>query len=67
MDMWTWLMDCYADGSLTMEELEEVMEVDSAAENLWEDWTAESSEFIEYIRSEVWTFMNHVKKRESRK
>jgi hypothetical protein len=59
MDIWNWLMDCYLDGSITLADLEKVMEDDDAALSLWEDWS------IEYIRDEVLPFIYHIRKKES--
>ncbi len=64
MDMWDWLLDCYTDGSLTIEDLEAAMKSDIEAQHLWEDWTANSIDFIEYVRDEVWPVIQHIRKKE---
>jgi hypothetical protein len=66
MDMWHWLMACYKEGSLTLEDLEEVMKNDRAARTLWEDWSRESSDFISYVRDEVWPVIHHLRKKENK-
>jgi hypothetical protein len=60
MDMWEWLTECYNDGSITLEELEEIMKDDDAARNLWEDWG------VEYMRDEILPFIYHIRKKETR-
>lgn len=65
--MWNWLYECYKDGSLTMHDLEKVMVDDGAARILWADWTIDSNDFIEYVRSEVFPFIHHLKKKEDKK
>ena len=64
MDMWNWLYDCYNEGSLTIEDLEKVMKDDMAAKILWQDWTVDSNDFIEYVRSEVYPFIHHLRKKD---
>ncbi len=66
MDMWNWLQDCYKEGSLRIEDLEKVLSDDDAAEILWKDWCIESRDFIEFVRNEVYPFLQHMKKREAR-
>lgn len=62
--MWNWLLDCYNEGSLTLEELEAVMTDEEAARALWEDWSDDSSDFVSYVRDEVWPVIAHLKKKE---
>ena len=50
MNMWNWLLYCYNEKSITLEELEEVMQKDHEAQILWQDWAEESSEFIDFVR-----------------
>jgi hypothetical protein len=59
--MWNWLYSCYRDGSLTLDELEKVMEDDDEAKRLWEDWAADSDDFIDWVREQVIPFLRHVK------
>jgi hypothetical protein len=61
--MWNWLMDCYRDGSLTIQDLEDVMKHDGAACKLWEDWSECSRDFIDEVRSEVRPFLDYLKKK----
>lgn len=61
MDMWNWLMDCYEEKSLTVEDLEKVLDDDMHAKNLWEDWSADSTDFIEWVRDEVKPLLRYVK------
>lgn len=61
MDIWNWLNNCYDEKSLTLEDLEKVMSDDSAARVLWDDWASDSSDFIDYIRDEVDTFIIYLK------
>lgn len=67
MDMWNWLMDCYWEGSLTMQELEDVMVDDIQATILWEDWAADSGDFINHVREEVKPFLEYIKKEKIKK
>lgn len=60
MDMWQWLIDCYQDGSLTLEELEEIMKDDNAARELWDDWADDSTYFITYVREQVMPFICYI-------
>jgi hypothetical protein len=63
MDMWNWLMDCYVDRSLTLEDLEFVMRDEKAARNLWEEWSSDSCNFVEHVRGEVKSFIKYIKKK----
>lgn len=66
MDMWNWLSDCLKEGSLTLEEMQQVIDDDKAARNLWENWSRDSIDFIEYVRDEVKSFLSHQKKMRAR-
>jgi len=66
MDMWNWLHDCYKEGSLSIEDLERVLFDDAAAKIFWEEWSIDSRDFIEYVRNEVYPFLQYVKKREAK-
>lgn len=59
--MWNWLMECYHDGLITLEELEEVMKSDRLAKQLWLDFATPASDFIDYVRDEVRPFIKHIK------
>lgn len=61
--MWNWLNDCIDENSLTVEELDRVMEDDTAARSLWDDWADDSYDFIDFVRSEVKSFLEYAKKR----
>lgn len=61
MDMWDWLMECYKNGSLTLEELEDVMKYDGSACKLWEDWSENSRDFVDEVRAEVAPFLKYLK------
>jgi hypothetical protein len=67
MDMWNWLIDCYYEDSITLENLEKVMIDDSQAKTLWEDWAADSNDFIEWVRDEVKPLIAYIKKKEGKK
>lgn len=62
MDMWNWLMECYKEGSLTLEDCERVMVDDKAAIDLWEDWSRDSSDFIAFVREEMHPFIKYKKR-----
>lgn len=62
MDMWNWLVDCYDEGSITLEDLENVMIDEEEARLLWRDWAADSSDFVEWVRDEARPFIKHIKK-----
>ena len=55
-------MDCYNEGSLTREDLEIAMKDDKVARTMWEDWSADSYDFIEYVRSEIFPFLVYLNK-----
>ncbi len=63
MEMWNWLMECYKDGSYTLENLEEVMRRDKAAREMWEEFTSCSSDFIPDVRDEVEAVLIYLKKK----
>jgi hypothetical protein len=62
MDMWNWLLDCYNEGSLTLEDLEDVMQNDRTAMVLWEDWSYDAQDFVQQVRDEVAPFLEYIKK-----
>lgn len=62
MDMWNWLIGCHKEGSLTLEELERVMQDDDAAEELWKDWSRDSRNFIDHVRDKVGAFIYYIQK-----
>lgn len=68
MEMWNWLLDCYDEGSLDMDELEQVMEDDAAAGLLWNDFVSDSGDFVSWVRDEVEEFIEYLdeKKRSER-
>ena len=61
MEMWNWFMELYSEGYLPLEDLEEAMTNDRAARVLWEDWSEESSDFIDFVRDEIRPFIKYVK------
>lgn len=63
MDMWNWILDCYNEGSITWEELENIMNDDDAAEELWKDFALDSGDFIPWVKEQVEGFLKHMKKR----
>jgi hypothetical protein len=63
MDMWNWLLDCYKEGSLTRADLDLAMKDDRAARTMWEDWSRDSYDFIEYVRSEIFPFLVYLDNR----
>lgn len=63
MEMWNWLMECYKDGSYTLENLEHVMSSDKAAREMWEEFTSCSSDFIPDVRDEVEAVLSYLKKK----
>jgi hypothetical protein len=64
MDMWNWLHDCYDEGLIALEDLEATMIDDSAANRLWEEYSAIPDEFIEFVRDEVKPFIKYIKRKE---
>lgn len=66
MNMWDWLMSCYSEGELTLEELEEVMKDDKKAKALCSDWWDDTSDLIELVRREVeyFLFFQSIKKKD---
>jgi hypothetical protein len=63
MNMWNWLHDCYDEKSLTIEDLEEIMENDQEAEKLWRDWADQSNCFIDFVRDEIKPFITYIKQK----
>ena len=63
MDMWNWLQDCFTDGCIDLEGLEEVMKSDKAARELWRDFSSDASDFIHDVRDEVEYFIKYIKDR----
>ena len=63
MDMWNWLLECYKEGTLTLEDLECVIENDKAARDLWEEWANDSRLFIDHVRDEVRPFIRFIKEK----
>ena len=61
MNMWNWLQDCYNEGTLDLQELEEAMENDDVAATLWKDFSYTSFNFIDFVREEIKPFLKHVK------
>lgn len=61
MDMWNWLLDCYNEDSLTIEEMQLILIDDRKAEKLWEEWAYNSTDFIEYVRDEIRPFLKYIK------
>lgn len=57
MDMFNWLGDCMADGSLTMIDIDRVIDSDLAAQRLWEEYAADSQEFVGFVRDEVRSYV----------
>ncbi len=66
MDMWNFLMDCYEDKTLTLEEMEEIMSDDEKKHRLWEEFASEPREFYDYVHDEVKTVYNFLKKKEGK-
>ena len=64
MDMWNWLHECYDSNCLTIEEMEAVLDDDTAARELWDSWADDSYDFIDFVRSEVKPFLQYIKKKE---
>jgi hypothetical protein len=60
-------MECYKDGSYTLENLEDVMRSDKAARAMWDEFTSCSSDFIPDVRDEVATVLAHLKRKEKDK
>ena len=67
MDMWNWLHDLYNDGHLTIDDMEKILNDETAAMDLWIEWTANSHDFIDYVKSEVQFFLCYVKQKEKEK
>ena len=63
MDMWNWLLECYDEGSLTERDLENIMKSDKHARMLWEDWSNDSVDFIEYVREQVLPVLDYIAKK----
>jgi hypothetical protein len=63
MGMWNWLSACYKEGSLTMEDLQDVMSDDKAAWRLWDDWACDSDAFVDFVRDEVQPFIKYIEKK----
>jgi hypothetical protein len=66
MDMWNWLLDCYNEGSITLDDLKVVMKDDLGARMLWEDWTDDPEDFIEDVRKEVLRFIEYIEDRKAK-
>jgi len=64
MDMWNWLMECYKDKLLTLEDLEKIMEDDRSAKMLFEEWSSDPMDFIYFVRDEVGPFIEYINKQE---
>jgi hypothetical protein len=62
MDMWNWLLRCYRENSIDIEELQAVMDDEECAENLWKDFDLYSFDAIDHVRSEVKLFLEYLKK-----
>lgn len=65
MNMWNWLLACYNERSLTLKDLESVMENDRVADMLWDDFVVDSGDFIDWVREEVKPFIEYVKQKEN--
>lgn len=67
--MWNWLVDCYSEKSLTIENMEKIMTDDREAELLWEDFIDSffNKEKIEIVRGEVRSFLDYMKKKQGKK
>jgi hypothetical protein len=63
MEMWNWLMECYKDGSYTLNDLEHVMTNDYAAHEMFEEFTSCSSDFFPEVRDEVAAVLDYLKKK----
>lgn len=62
MDMWNWIYDCFRDQTISLEELENILIDDNAAEEMWKDFSEDSEDFIDYVREQVKHFIIHAKK-----
>ena len=65
MDMWNWFMELYSEGYLTLEDLQHAMTDDRAAKLLWEEWSEDSSDFIDFVRDQIRSFIKHIKETQS--
>jgi Holliday junction resolvase RusA-like endonuclease len=65
MEMWNWLMKCYKQGSLTKKDLDNVMKHYNSAITLWQCWSRDSDDFIDWIRSEVGPFIKYLEEKEA--
>jgi hypothetical protein len=61
MEMWNWLLDCYKEGSLTIEEMEKILVDDEEAERLWSEFAIYKADFIYFVRTEVKSFLKYSK------
>lgn len=65
MDAWNWLMDCYDEGSLTIDYLEDVMKDDRKAYDLYREFVDMGMiEAIFFMRMEVVPFLEYLKERQ---
>ena len=65
--MWNWLLRCYREDSIDIEELQAVMDDDECAERLWKDFDLYSFDTIDHVRSEVYRFLEYLKKNDIKK
>ncbi len=67
MDMWNWLLSCYKEKSLNIEEMEEILEDgDLLADKLWDDFELFEFRKTEYVKDQVKAFLNYIKNKEKK-
>lgn len=64
IDMWNWLLESYKEGSLTIEDMENILTDERKAEDLWEEFAWQRCDFVDFVRSEIKGFLKHLKKQE---
>jgi hypothetical protein len=60
MDMWNWLQICYLEGSLSIKDMEDVLEDSQMAKDLWNEFV-DNEDFILHCQEEVASFYKYIK------
>jgi len=58
-------MELYSEGDLTLEDLKRALMDDRSAKLLWEEWSEDSSDFIDFVRDQIRSFIKHIKETQS--
>lgn len=53
MDMWNWLIDSYNEKTLSLEDLNNALQNDDYAADLWRDFSSDNYDFVDYVRDEI--------------